>query len=801
MLVAALIVGALLFPTVAPPSFGQNGTAGAPPSDPASPTQPADEDGAPPLSDDADTPPAPENGAEVAAGNEPEANAPSNEPAPNGNAPANESANAPTNEPATNAEPAVDTPAPTPAPATTRTTRPARRRQPTPQAQTPAPKPAPKPPAPSLLPRLKPVQLKSALEREPLGFSVETFLAVGADLSRLAEALKSRPTEALAPLTGYGGLIAVGLALLLGLVLLARRWERRTDELLAPEAELWNRLRSPTARGLLQLMAQSLKPALLPMVAWVIWQVYAGLALLSGPVVLCISQGLVIWMFCRAIAGVLHETLVRQQERLPEERAVRLYRGLRFALQLGGWLLLAVLVSEHSDYRREAGDITAFLWTLFYLCTGLAVIFALRARDDLWVLLPKTEYRAPNAVLNGFKTAFFPLLLISALVLVLQATGFRQLALLFFTRGWVILGTGLAALIFYRLGDRLIDECLVPGRATEGAARRLHTTLARGLAVALVVLLAAGTIYILDLRPLIGVVSGYAPTAGVGLDLTLGAVFGAIVTVLVLLWLGKVITQSLDHVVYPRLALEAGAAYSMNRLLVYASWIAAFLVALNLAGVPAESMALVAGGLSVGIGLGLQDLAKDLANGLYLLLSRQVNKDDLINVGEIIGRVEDIGIRTTVVRSLSNKRMLVTNSQLLAEPLINWTLGDRLIRWDIPFGVSYNSDPHEVQRVVLEAVAEAAYIKQTPPPEVRFTAFGDSSLDFELLAWIDYPATGGGHRIQSDLHFLIWDVLKAHNIEIPFPQRDVHVRSAPGLAEFIPKPEAGPSQPPAEGQT
>ncbi len=198
-------------------------------------------------------------------------------------------------------------------------------------------------------------------------------------------------------------------------------------------------------------------------------------------------------------------------------------------------------------------------------------------------------------------------------------------------------------------------------------------------------------------------------------------------------------------------------------------------VLLQIFGVDLSSLAILASALGVGIGFGFQDIAKNFGSGLVLLFERPIQAGDFIEVANYMGTVESIGARSVTIRTLDRVSIIVPNSRFLEDEVINWSHHNPISRIHIPVGVSYNADVKIVKKALLEAGKNHPEVLSVPQPQVLFSGFGDSSLDFQLLVWIDTPS----HQIsiKSDICFRIEASLKEYNIEIPFPQRDLHLRT------------------------
>ncbi|NJN03216.1 MAG: mechanosensitive ion channel [Leptolyngbyaceae cyanobacterium SL_1_1] len=199
------------------------------------------------------------------------------------------------------------------------------------------------------------------------------------------------------------------------------------------------------------------------------------------------------------------------------------------------------------------------------------------------------------------------------------------------------------------------------------------------------------------------------------------------------------------------------------------------IVLLQVWGLDLSSLAILASALGVGIGLGLQNIAKDFGSGLVLVFERPIQVGDFVEFGEFMGMVERIGARSTEIKTLDQISIIVPNSRFLEQEVINWSHRNPISRIRLPVGVAYAADPQQVRQVLLEASRDNASVLSTPVPQVFFRGFGDSALDFELLVWIAEPSKQ--LVIKSDLYFAIEAQLRQHKIEIPFPQRDLNLRT------------------------
>ena len=252
-----------------------------------------------------------------------------------------------------------------------------------------------------------------------------------------------------------------------------------------------------------------------------------------------------------------------------------------------------------------------------------------------------------------------------------------------------------------------------------------------------------------------------------------------IVIFFLVLWLSIIISKMLrvilEEDVLNHLKLAKGLPHTISVLVRYTLVTIGLMLAVSAAGMPLDNLTIIFGAFGVGIGFGLQNIFNNLVSGLILLFERPIQIGDTIEVGQLMGNVKSIGIRSSNVRTFDGAEVIVPNGQLVSTEVVNWTLSDQARRIEVIAGVSYGSDPHKVKSLFEKILREHPDIIQEPEPRVLFNDLGSSSLDFRLLFWTSN--FDEWLRIRSEVIFSIFDVLKAEGIEIPFPQQDLHLRS------------------------
>ncbi len=237
-------------------------------------------------------------------------------------------------------------------------------------------------------------------------------------------------------------------------------------------------------------------------------------------------------------------------------------------------------------------------------------------------------------------------------------------------------------------------------------------------------------------------------------------------------WLRNILVNK----ILTRYKVDVGVRKSVGTIFKYVLYIFGSLIIVQSTGVKLGALTVVFGALGVGIGFGLQNITNNFISGIIILFERPIKVGDRIEVGLVKGDVVDVAARATTIITNDNISLIVPNSEFISNTVTNWSHNDRRIRLHIPVGVSYKEDPRRIRRLLLEVVAENSSILTKPKPDILFIEFGDSSLNFEITAWTstytDRPVV-----LKSQLNYAIFKKFTDNNVEIPFPQRDLHIRT------------------------
>lgn len=249
----------------------------------------------------------------------------------------------------------------------------------------------------------------------------------------------------------------------------------------------------------------------------------------------------------------------------------------------------------------------------------------------------------------------------------------------------------------------------------------------------------------------------------------------AFLVVIVGLWLARHIANRVNRRLLKHPRIDPNLAAASQKIVFYLLTAIAFFIALPIAGIPITIFTVLGSAVAIGIGFGAQNLFNNLISGLILMIERPIRLGDIVEVEGQEGRIDDIGNRCTRIRRFDGIDVLVPNSSLLQNPVVNWTLKDSDVRGKVSVGVAYGSQVSLVRDLIAQAADEHGRIHKTPEPEVLFIDFGDNALGFDLLFWTSVTRPLDLKRIQSDLRYRIEHLFRDANISIAFPQRDVHL--------------------------
>jgi potassium efflux system protein len=278
-------------------------------------------------------------------------------------------------------------------------------------------------------------------------------------------------------------------------------------------------------------------------------------------------------------------------------------------------------------------------------------------------------------------------------------------------------------------------------------------------------------------QPLVGIFSAVLARRWIfgAFEISLGDLLAFLIALGITVLASRIIPAVLQQDLLSRTKLPYGARGAVALLVRYGILFIGFLIAVATAGIQLSQFALIAGALGVGVGFGLQNIVANFISGTVLAFERPISIGDTIQVGALYGVVQRIGLRTSIVRARDGSEVIVPNGTLTSNEVVNWTLSDHRRRIELDVGTAYGTDPRVVLELLQRVAREHPKVRDVPEPEALFCGFGESSLDFLLRYWISDPA--GWRVVHSEVALQVHDELRDAGIEIPFPQRDLHLRT------------------------
>ncbi|PLX95572.1 MAG: hypothetical protein C0621_03470 [Desulfuromonas sp.] len=399
--------------------------------------------------------------------------------------------------------------------------------------------------------------------------------------------------------------------------------------------------------------------------------------------------------------------------------------------------------------------------------------------------LSRVNQRQRQGNVDGFSLALRGGVAILALALAAQLSGYSMFASRLIESTIEIVFMGLILTMALRLGRGGLDLLHEVGRLRSNrffaeTADDLIERLKQGYALVLGVV---ALLYLLQVAEVVtsfydawGWLTGLAVTLG-DARLSVGMLLSAALILYAMFFLSWLLQAFLDHEIFHKHALDRGVRDAIKKLLHYGLILFGGMLALGAVGVDFQNLAVIAGAFGIGIGFGLQNIVNNFVSGIILLFERPVKVGDVVVLDGEWGTILKIGLRSTIVETLDQAEIIVPNSQLISEKVTNWTLSSEVTRLVLPVGVAYGSDMTLVLKILKEVAQNHPLVLKAPEPSQIFTGFGDSSLDFELRVWmreVKYRL-----QVKSELGQAIDARFRQEGVEIPFPQRDLHVRSIP----------------------
>ncbi len=483
-----------------------------------------------------------------------------------------------------------------------------------------------------------------------------------------------------------------------------------------------------------------------------------------------------LWAGYALVRGLLREFLTGDLFTAAAAHGKRIFWTARIILL---YLVIGIALVWGAEAFQFRQDVLAFLRFVLYVLSVFVFLALMLQKKGLLSLLPDLPYPGYRSFLRLLNRFFYPLIGLSFVLALLWCFGFREAGRMLLTKIWFTVAALVALTLTYHGLRRGLQRWSETIPVNDERAQAVVASVRSFLVYAVGVATAALVLNLLGLlEPVERILSFPIVNIG-GVLISFWILIRALLIIVFFILGSRLIQGFLDYKAYPAMGVNPGTGFAVNTIIRYSFFAVGVLIALDTVGVDLRLILVFAGAIGIGIGLGLQNMAASMISGFTIIFGGKVRKEDWIEVEGNLGEVVDISVLSTRIRTRLNVEYLVPNSALVSNTIVNYSLSSPMFWSGLNVGVSYGSDPREVERILLEVAGREPMVSRDLPPRVLFTEFADSSLNFRLLFRMDVRRYGEG-VVKSALYFATFEEFKKAGIEIPFPQRDIHIRTPAG---------------------
>jgi small-conductance mechanosensitive channel len=611
----------------------------------------------------------------------------------------------------------------------------------------------------------------SVFARKPPGYDMATvgrlrqlLVDAGEDLPGILQRMLQRGRH-----VGFMGsallmaLVVVVLVAFIGHWRLARRVEARLAPVLSAVPS--------GSRAWLAAAATVSTAAGPPFVLWLVHDLLRRMTGFDGPGFIIVGILLLAWSYYALVVTTVRELVLRPLIPMPPAYGRYLYGVTRW-LALYGLVLYALL-----DAAAVVGmppDVVALIQAVLDLSLIVMLTAFLARKRAAMALFPALPNRLYQLFVRGLGAGYPVVLALTCATLLLAWAGYVRLAHAVWMRSWALVGLFLAIVFTLHLLRRALHRAIVGDDAPARESARFYGSAARLLDIVgawVFVMIAVDLSGAGDPLDRLLSLSVYS-LADRRVSLMMGA--QAVIVVAAFIFLARLLRDYLNYQVYPALAVDPGVSNAIDVFISYTMGVVGVLLSLEFVGVGVGVLTVFAGALGIGLGFGLQSIATNLTSGLTLVFGRALRRGDWVALGDTAGVIEEIGMRATSLRTRDAIEYLVPNAEFVSGTIVNWTRSSPHIREHVPVAVAYGADPEHVRGILLRVAAATPGVEAAPPPEVWFTGFGENSLEFEVLVWVNVKRVATP-QLRSELYFSIFRAFKEAGVEIPSATREARL--------------------------
>ncbi len=616
-------------------------------------------------------------------------------------------------------------------------------------------------------------QARSLFERTPLGWDMDTLVYVYEQSLALPLKLPEliREVQEQSRVLGFVGsvIVLIFLSAVIYSLIGRNRVLLKAEQTAKPLFEKLPEELYP----FLMLTLLSVTAALIPLILLGAFSLIKAFISYNAPWFLLTGRLLALWAVGALLISLIHGIVKQKIFFIQTEYGDTIFRMFRLIIL---YVLFGIAVLWGAEAFGLRADFLALLRFLIFLSIVFFLFLILLRKKAVLSLLPRLPGKSYQVFLKGFDRYYYPVMGLTLVIGVMWVFGYKRFAAVLMTKTWAIAGVFVGfSVVYYMVIRRLQQWADTIDPADEYARSFVQSLKGMVLYVSVLVTMAVMADLLGVLEPVRRVFS--FPLFSIGeAPLSLWILTKAALLLVIFFYASRMLCSYLNYKVYPSLKVTPGTAYAIDTFLKYFMLIIGAVISLKIVGFDLRALMVFAGAVGIGLGLALQSVASNMISGFSIIFGGKIRRGDWLQVGDTMGTVTDIDLRATKVRTRDNVEYIIPNADIMSNTIVNYTLSSPMIRIDVSFGVSYDANPREVEKMVLAVAEKTPEIMVYRKPEIRFIGYGDSSIDFQLLIWIDVRKTAR-RAIRSKLYFAMFETFAEHGIEIPFPQQDVHFRS------------------------
>ncbi len=621
---------------------------------------------------------------------------------------------------------------------------------------------------------------RSLFEREPLGWDLGTLTTIyrwALDFPAHIATLIGMVIQHSRVLGAAGSLLML---VFIVAVLYSLIGQRRVLQRMARRLEPYRQKMPETVYPFVLSGLRIVVAALIPLCLLAAYGLVDALVRYEAAWFVILGRLLILWAVGALVLNLLRESLTRDLFEVTTKYGRPIYRLVRLVLF---YSLAGIAIFWSAEALRLPADILAFARFVISLSIVVVLFLLHLQKKALLSFLPSFPYPFYQAFLRFLERYFYIVIGVVLVAALLWCFGYANLGRVVIVKIWSSGAAFVLIMLIYHFARTALRRRSSRLARDDEAGHTVLNSLNSLLLYATVLATATVVLNLLGLLAILRRVMSIPVLALGGAVITLWTIVSAVVILLAFFFASRLFRAYLDYRIFPRLGIDQGLGYVLNTLFNYIFLAIGFLISLRIVGIDLRFLLVFAGAVGIGVGLGLQSLAANIISGFSIIFGGKVRKGDWIEVGGTLGEVTDIFLGSAKIRTRDNVEYLIPNADLVTSTIVNYSLSSAFIRMDLLVGVGYDADPREVEQILLDVAAAEPLVTDYRAPAVRFVEYGDNSINFELLFWIDVRKTAR-RRVRSALYFAIFEALKTADIEIPFPQRDLHIRS--GLPQPAP---------------